>query len=323
MDAMRTKEVTKGPSAAFPFESRYVDVLGHRIHYIEEGRGAPVLFIHGNPTSSYLWRNVLPHVAMDTRRRGIALDLLGFGRSDKLAGGDYTLDLHYRVLEGFIERLGLKDLVLVLHDWGGPLGMRYAAMHPENVKAVTLMETFFWDTVWKDYGRFRPVFGLFRSPAGYIMIQVMNFFVNKVLPGSVVRKELMTREIMDHYREPFPTVASRRSVRVFPQLIPIEGRPEASRQFMDEINRNMPRLDCPVLWIKATPGAIITKDTEYRLTALAVRLPRIEIREFGPGLHYLQEEDPERLSELLAGWIRGHNLHDLPSEVDRILLDAA
>jgi len=118
-------------------------------------------------------------------------------------------------------------------------------------------------------------------------------------------------------------VASRRSVRVFPQLIPIEGRPEASRQCMDEINRNMPRLDCPVLWIKATPGAIITKDTEYRLTALAVRLPRIEIREFGPGLHYLQEEDPERLSELLAGWIRGHNLHDLPSEVDRILLDAA
>lgn len=323
MDMRKEPYDSERPSAAFPFESRYVDVLGHRIHYVEEGRGAPVLFVHGNPTSSYLWRNVLPAVAADTRRRGIALDLPGFGRSDKLADGNYTLDLYYRVLEGFIEKLGLKDLILVLHDWGGPLGMMYAVRHRANVKAVALMETFLWDTSWKDYGRYRPVFKLFRSPVGYLMIQVMNFFVNKILPGSVVRKENMTKEVMDHYRQPFPTVASRRPVRVFPQLIPIEGRPETSHVFIEEIEGNLHRLDFPVLWIKATPGAIITNNTEYRLVALAALLPRLSVVEFGPGLHYLQEDDPKRLVELITGWIKGNNLHNLPSEIDKILFDAA
>jgi len=319
------KEVprTERPSAAFPFESRYVNVLGHRIHYIEEGRGAPVLFVHGNPTSSYLWRNVLPDVAADTRRRGIALDLPGFGRSGRLADGNYTLDLYYRVLAGFIEKLGLQDLVLVLHDWGGPLGMMYAVRHRENVKAVALMETFLWDTSWRDFGRFKPVFKLFRSSVGYLMIQVMNVFVNKILPGSVIRKENMTGEVMNHYRQPFPTIASRRPVRVFPQLIPIEGQPETSRLFIEEIEDSLRRLDLPVLWIKANPGAIITRNTEYRLVALTARMPRLRVVEFGPGLHYLQEDDPKRLAVLITGWIKGHNLHNLPSETDKILFDAA
>lgn len=220
-------------------------------------------------------------------------------------------------------KLGLKDLVLVLHDWSGPLGMMYAARHRENVKAVALMETFLWDTSWKDYGKFKLVFKLFRSPIGYLMIQVMNFFVNKILPGSVVRKENMTREVMDHYRQPFPAVASRRPVRVFPQLIPVEGRPETSRLFIEEIEGSLRRLDFPVLWIKATPGAIITNNTEYRLVALAARLPRLSVMEFGPGLHYLQEDDPRKLAEMITGWIKGHSLHNLPSEIGRILLDAA
>jgi len=311
------------PSAAFPFESRFVDVLGHRIHYIEEGRGAPMLFVHGNPTSSYLWRNVLPAAASAAGRRGIALDLPGFGRSGKRADANYTLDLYYEVLEGFIDKLGLRDIILVLHDWGGPLGMMYAARHPGNIQAAILMETFLWDTAWEDFGKFKPVFKLFRSSAGYLLIQVMNFFVNRVLPGSVLRQENMTREVMDQYRLPFPTVASRRPVRVFPQLIPIEGQPVSSRRFIETIERRLQGLDCPILWIKATPGAIITKNTEYRLAALAARLPRLSVAEFGPGLHYLQEDDPGRLAEMIAGWIKGQNLHNLPSEIDKILLDAA
>lgn len=323
MDTATSTGKQERPSAAFPFKSRYVEAAGHRIHYIEEGRGAPVLFIHGNPTSSYLWRNILPKVAADTGRRGIAPDLLGFGRSDKLEQGEYTLDLHAEVVASFIERLGLKDLVLVMHDWGGPLGMRYAARHPENVQAVVLMETFLWDTAWRDFGPFKPAFKLMRSPAGYVMIQVFNFFVNKVLPGSVINRDHMTREVMDHYREPFPTMASRRAIRAFPRMIPIEGEPEPGRRFIDEINADLPRLTCPVLWIKARPGAVITKETEYRLTALAARLPRLAVKDFGPGLHYLQEDDPHRLAALIAGWIRGHHLNDLPGEIDRILFDAA
>jgi len=211
----------------------------------------------------------------------------------------------------------------VLHDWGGPLGMMYAARHRDNVKAVALMETFLWDTSWKDYGKYGGVFKLFRSPAGYLMLQVMNFFVNTILPGSVFRKENMTREVMDHYRRPFRTIASRRAIRVFPQLIPIEGRPETSRSFIEEIEDSLRRLDIPVLWIKATPGAIITDNTSYRLVALAARLPRLAVKEFGPGLHYLQEDDPAGLAELITGWIKTHNLHNLPSEIDTILFDAA
>jgi len=311
------------PSAAFPFASHFVDVLGHRIHYIEEGRGVPILFVHGNPTSSYVWRNVLPGVAAATRRRGIALDLPGFGESGKLEDGDYTLDLYTRVLAGFIEKLGLKDIILVLHDWGGPLGMQYAVSHPGNVQAVVLMETFLWDAAWKDFGKFKTMFRLFRSPVGYLLLQVMNLFVNKVLPGSVVRKEHMTKEVMEHYQQPFPTVASRRPVRVFPQLIPIEGKPKAGSLFIEEIERNLHQLDCPVLWIKATPGAINTNNTEYRLTALSARLPRLSVENFGPGLHYLQEDDPGRLADLISIWIKSHNLHNLLSEIDKILFDAA
>ncbi len=311
------------PPAAFPFESRYVELGGHRIHYIDEGRGAPVLFVHGNPAWSYLWRNVLPKVASDTARRGIALDLLGFGRSDKLASGRYTLDLHAAVLESFIQKLGLQDIVLVLHDWGGPLGMWYATHHARNVKGIVLMETFLWDASWKDFGRFKPVFKLMRSPLGYVMLQAMNLFVDRILPGSVVKKEHMTDEVMAMYREPFPTAASRRAIRAFPQLIPIDGRPEASRQFIDEIDRDLHLLECPVLWIKASPGAIVTADNEYRLVTLGMRMPGLQVMGFGPGLHYLQEDDPEKLATMIAGWIKGHNLHNLPTETDRILRDAA
>jgi len=323
MLTMGKQDEYKRPSAGFPFESRFIDVLGLRIHYIEEGRGAPVLFVHGNSTSSYLWRNVLPSVATDTHRRGIALDLPGFGRSDKPADGNYTLDFYYRVLEGFIGKLGLKDLILVLHDWGGPLGMMYAARHPGNTQAVTLMETFLWDASWRDFGKFKPVFKLFRSPVGYLMIQMMNFLVDNVLPRSVVRKENITSEVMDNYRRPFPTVASRKAMRVFPQLIPIEGRPETSRLFIEEIEVSLRRLTCPVLWIKATPGSVITSNTEYRLVALATRLPRLAVKQFGAGLHYPQEEDPGRLVGLIVEWIKEYNLHNLPSETDKVLLDAA
>jgi len=323
METLQKHNEYQSPSAEFPFESRFADVLGLRLHYVEEGRGAPVLFVHGNATSSYLWRNVLPSVAADTRRRGIALDLPGFGKSDTPADRNMTLDFYYRVLEGFIGKLGLKDLILVLHGWGGPLGMMYATRHPENIQTVTLMETFLWDLSWRDVGEFTSSLKLFRSPAGYFMIQVMNTIVENILPGSVDRKENMTGEIMNNYRLPFPTVASRKALRVFLRLIPIEGRPETSKLFIEEIEVHLRRLACPVLWIKATPGAVITSKTEYRLVALAGRLPRLVVREFGPGLHYPQEENPGRLVELIVEWIRTHNLHNLPSETDKILIDAA
>jgi haloalkane dehalogenase len=296
------------PSATFPFESRFVSIAGYRIHYVEEGDGPPVLFIHGTPTSSYVWRNILPKTARDTGRKGIALDLLGFGKSDKPEDVKHTLRLHREFLEAFIEKLGLKDLVLVLHDWGGPIGTSYAVDHPENVQGLVLMETFLWNTTWQDFGKYKPGFKLFRSPFGYIVLQLMNLFINVLLPRLVARRKNMTKEIMRHYREPFPSVASRKAVRVFPQLVPIDGKPEESYEFIEQIEQKLYGTRFPILWIKATPGMLVSGNTEYRLTALKARLKRLEVREFGPGLHFLQEDDPDKISGLIVDWMRANKL---------------
>jgi haloalkane dehalogenase len=317
------KDTGTRPTAEFPFESHFVSIGGYRIHYVEQGQGDAVLFIHGNPTSSYLWRNILPQVARKAGKRGVALDLLGFGKSDKPDEVNYTLQLHYDILEGFIEKLDLKNLILVLHDWGGPLGTSYAVRHPGNVRGMALMETFLWNMLWDDFGRFQPIFRLFRSSAGYLLIQVMNIFVNKVLPRSVVQSKNMTKEIMRRYREPFPTIASRRAVRVFPQLLPIECRPVESHAFIEEIELKLPAAKFPVLWIKATPGAIISENTVYRLIALKARLPQLEVKEFGPGLHYLQEDDPEKIVELIVEWMRTNNMIDERAAPPRTYREAA
>lgn len=307
------------PSAAFPFESRYVTVDGHRIHYIEEGWGDPILFIHGNPTWSYIWRNVLPVVARQSGRRGIAMDLLGFGRSDK-PDVAYTAALHARIVEGFIKQLGLRNVVLVLQDWGGPLGTHYAVRHPGNVQGIALMETFLWHMLWDDFGKYRTGFKVVRSAAGYALIQVMNLFVNKLLPGAVLRKEHMTAEIMRRYREPFPTVASRRAIRMFPQLLPIECVPRESADFIEDIQQRLSSLTMPVLWIKANPGLIVTENTLYHLLLLRDRVRRLDVKDFGPGLHYLQEDNPGRLARLLLGWLDENRLGKgvvAPRPVDR------
>ncbi len=292
------------PSADPPSGSRFVSVGGYRIHYVETGVGDPVLFIHGNPTSSYLWRNVFPRVARDLGMRGIAIDLLGFGKSDKRNEVNYTIRLHADIVEAFIEKLDLKKVLLVLHDWGGPIGVSYAVNHPENVQGLALMETFVWPLAWKDFGRFTVVFRLLRSPLGYVAAQVMNVFVNKILPNSVMRKENMTKEVMRHYREPFPTVSSRRAIGAFPKLLPIAGRPQESDLFIEDVQKKLQGVKFPVLWIKATPGAIISKDTEYHLDILQKTLPQLIIRDFGPGMHYLPEDGPDRLVALITDWVR-------------------
>jgi len=156
------------PESRFPFESRYTKVQGFDIHYVEEGSGAPVLFVHGNPTSSYAWRNVIPGVARATGRRAVALDLLGFGKSEKPNRVDYSLKLHSEVLQGVIENLDLRNVVLVGEDWGGPLAAYYAIHHQENVDGLALQETFLWPMTYEDdfAPRFRAPFAPSPPPSG-------------------------------------------------------------------------------------------------------------------------------------------------------------
>jgi len=296
------------PSAAFPFEYAHVNVDGFKISYVEAGSGDPVLFIHGNPTSSYLWRNILRKVACDAGRRSIALDLLGFGKSDKPYNVKYSIRQHADIIEGFIDRLNLKKVVFVLHDWGGPIGAAYAVNHPENTQGIALMESFVWPLTWKDFGRHALTFKLFRSPLGYILIQVMNVFVNKILPGAALRKENISEEVMRHYREPFPPIGSRGGIRAFPQLLPIAGKPADSDVFIEELQLKLHRLKVPVLWITATPGIVLSRDTEYHLHILRQRLPQLIIKDFGPGLHYLQEDDPDKIADLIVSWMHQSKL---------------
>src|SRR3954464_10797213 len=185
-----------------------IDVHGSRMHYVEEGEGPSVLFLHGNPTSSYLWRNVIPHVSGGARC--IAPDLIGMGRSDK-PDIDYRFVDHARYLDGFIEALGLGDVVLVLHDWGSGLGFHWARRHADRVRGLAFMEAILapvssWDAFPEGA---RQMFQAFRTPeVGWDLICKQNVFVEQALPGSVVRK--LSDEEMDAYRAPFPDEASRK-----------------------------------------------------------------------------------------------------------------
>jgi len=307
---MSNLSTAMSPPAAFPFPSQFTTVKGHKIHYVEEGQGDPILFLHGNPTSSYLWRNVLPRVAKETRRRGIALDLLGFGKSEKPDHVAYTLRLHSEIIEGFINKgLGLRNLILVADDWGGPLAAYYALHHPDNVRGMALMETFLWPMTWEeDFSpEFRLPFKLMRSPLGFVMIQVMNMMIKKLIPQHCP----ISPEALRHYIDAFPTISSRRAMRAFPKLLPVDGQPGESFEFFQEIQQALPRLTCPMVWIKATPGIVPSDEfppSLKRLEDLKRRLPHLVIKNFGPGHHFLAEENPEKLSRLLVEWVRESGL---------------
>lgn len=284
--------------------SLQVNVDGYPIHYLDIGSGPPVLFIHGNPTSSYTWRSVLAPVALGTQRRCLALDLLGFGQSAK-PNRKYTLDLHAAIVAGFIERLGLKDLILVGEDWGGPLAVAYAVRRPDAVRGVAVMETFMWPLDWKNdfMPCVRTLFRLIRGPAGFMFIQVMNQLTRRMIP----RYCTIAPQALQHYIDACPTIRSRRAMRDFPKLLPIGGYPRASVHFFEELAAGLARTAWPLLWIKATPGLVPADNYPPSLVALEEfcrRVPRTEVTSFGPGRHFLAEQGPLRLSQLLTDWIQ-------------------
>lgn len=294
------------PSSAFSFESQYIDVMGHKIHYVEAGSGEPVLFFHGNPTSSYLWRNVIGPVAKATSRRVLAFDLLGFGKSDKPGDLTYTLKLHADMIEGFIDNLKLKNLILVDDDWGGSLATHYALRHRDNVQGLALMETFLWPMTWEDDfdPKFRTPFKLMRSPFGYIFTQVFNIMTKKLIPEHCP----ISSEALAYYIQSCPTVASRKALGSFPKLLPVDGKPKASYELFLEIQAGLKSFKAPVLWIKATPGVVPSDDyppQAKRLDEIKALIPHMVIQSFGRGHHFLAEERPERVAELVSGWING------------------
>ncbi len=286
-------------SAAFPFESKFVEVQGSRMHYVEEGSGDPVLFLHGNPTSSYLWRNVIPHLS--TLARCIAPDLIGMGKSDK-PDIEYRFFDHARYVDGFVEALALRNVTFVVYDWGSALGFHYARRHEENVKGLAFMEALVRPLIWDEWPeQARQMFQAFRTPGvGENLILEQNAFVEQVLPGAILRK--LSDEEMNRYREPFQDPASRKPTWRWPNEIPVEGEPAdvvaAAQAYADWLGTS----DVPKLLLYAQPGAVIR---EPLLEWCRNNIRNMKTVDIGPGVHFLPEDRPHEIGEAIAEWYRG------------------
>ena len=288
---------TQAISADFPYASHYVQVYGSQIHYVEEGSGDPILFLHGNPTSSYLWRNIIPHV--QSQARCLAMDLIGMGKSDK-PDIDYSFFDHAKYVEGFIETLGLQNLTLVIHDWGSALGFHYAMRNEANIKALAFMEAILmpipsWDAMPPDL---KETFQAFRTPeVGWDMIVNQHMFVEQILPSLVVRD--LTDAEMDHYRAPYLDLPSRKPLWRWPNEIPIAGEPAAVVALVEEYNRKLQQSRLPKLLLSATPGAIIDAQA---VAWCQQNLPNLHVVDIGAGIHFIQEDNPHLIGTELANW---------------------
>jgi haloalkane dehalogenase len=277
-------------------------VLGSTMAYREAG-SAPVtaLFLHGNPTSSYIWRNILPHVAPVAHC--VAPDLIGFGQSDK-PDIDYRFADHVRYLDAFIAASGVASAYLVAQDWGSALAFELAARRPEFVRGLAFMEFIRPMPSWDDFdeGRdpaVRELFRGFRTPGlGERMVMEENLFIEAVLPGGIVRK--LRDEEMAAYRSPFPTPASRRAVWRLPNELPIEGRPTDVHGLLEAAHAALAASRYPKLLFVGDPGALVRPAFAE---AFAGRLRNCLLVPLGPGRHYLQEDHPDQIGRSVADWI--------------------
>lgn len=250
----------KNISADFPFQSKFVDILDTTIHYIDinisDDTETIFLFIHGNPTSSYLWRNIISYTA--PLGRSIALDLVGFGKSGK-PNCDYSFQSHYNYLNRFIAQLQLKNIVLVVHDWGGALGFNYAMNNSANIKGIVFMETFCKPMEWNNLNFLaRNIFKQFRHPGkGQKWNGKHNIFLRFILQASVIRK-LSSKE-KQKYFEPFPTVESRKPIVKFPQELPFKGDGTANEKIAKNYYQWLKTSSIPKLMLYAKHGVQIQK----------------------------------------------------------------
>ncbi len=284
-------------SAADPHPRRRVRVLDTEMSYAEAGSGDPIVFLHGNPTSSYLWRNIIPHVA--SLGRCLAPDLPGMGASGPMPGGGYRFADHARYLDAWFEALDLQDkVILVLHDWGSALGFHWARRHPQRVQALAYMEAIVQPRQWEDFPDGRDaVFRALRSEQGERMILEQNFFIETVLPRSVLRRLGETE--MEAYRAPFRTPASRLPTLVWPRQLPIAGEPADVVDAVEAYGRWLSRSELPKLCISAEPGAVM-RGRALEFCRGWPNQREVSVR----GIHYVQEDSPQEIGGALRGFVR-------------------
>lgn len=283
-------------------DKRYAEVDGKRMAYIDVGEGDPIVFAHGNPTSSYLWRNVMPH--LEGLGRLIACDMIGMGDSDKLepAGPDrysYAEQRHY--LFALWEQLGIeRNVVLVIHDWGSALGFEWARTHPEAVQGIAYMEAIVTPVTWDDWpDDARGIFQGFRSPAGEEMVLEKNLFVEGVLPGAVLRD--LTDEEMAVYRAPYAQPGeSRRPTLTWPRMIPAEGEPADVVETVERSAAWLAQSQVPKLFVNAEPGAILARGHARQLVRSWPNQTEVTVS----GIHFIQEDSPHEIGAAVADFVR-------------------
>lgn len=292
---------TTAISALDTLPRRHLEIEGRPMAYVDIGEGRPIVFLHGNPTSSYLWRNIIPHV--QGQGRCLAPDLPGFGDSPLSADAPCGFADQLRYLSAWFERLELRDLTLVLHDWGSALGLAWARRHPERVRAIAYMEALVQPRAWADFPNGRDqIFRALRSECGEAMILDDNFFVETVLPRSVLRP--LGEAEMAVYRRPFAERASRRVTLALARELPIDGTPVEVVAEVEAYAAWAAASPLPKLLISARPGALLTgRSLEFCRRWPAQR--EVEVA----GVHYLQEDSPHEIGQALRAF-----LADLESE---------
>jgi haloalkane dehalogenase len=294
--------MTEKTISAAELPKKFVTISGRAMAYSEMGEGDPIIFLHGNPTSSYLWRNVMPHLA--DQGRCIAPDLIGMGDSDKLepSGPErYSFREHRRFLDAFLEAMDVKsNVTLVVHDWGSALGFDWANRHRNAVAGIAYMEGIVRPLQWDEWNQdARRIFEGFRSDAGEEMILKKNLFIEAVLPGSILRK--LTEEEMAVYRRPFAEEGEdRRPTLSWPRQIPLDGEPEDVVEIVDDYARWMAENELPKLFVNADPGAILT-GAQREFCRSWKNQTEVTVK----GSHFIQEDSPHEIGEAIAKWRKG------------------
>lgn len=288
-------------SESMNYKKRFATVDGKSIAYVEAGSGDPIILLHGNPTSSFLWRNVIPE--LENSGRVIVPDLIGQGDSEKLPAAEgpdrYSFDIAYHYLDGLLRQLGAaENVTLVIHDWGSGLGFHWIRNNPAAVRGVAYMEGIVCPMSWDDWPEgARGIFKGFRSEKGEDLVLQRNMFVEAVLPTSVIR-ELSEAE-MDAYRAPFSTPDDRQPTLNWPRQIPIDGEPAHMVELVDAYGQFMAGSDIPKLFINADPGSILTGAARDFCRSWPNQ-QEVTVK----GLHFVQEDSPVEIGQAVADWIQ-------------------
>ena len=285
-----------------PTTQQFADVNGKRIAYLEAGAGDPIVLLHGNPTSSFLWRNIIPE--LEGCGRVIAPDLIGQGDSEKLPASEgpdrYSFKVAFDYLDGLLRELDAnQNITLVIHDWGSGLGFQWARLHPESVKGIAYMEAIVMPMTWEDWPESaRGIFQGFRSPKGEDLVLERNMFVEAVLPSSIIRD--LSDEEMAAYRAPFDSPEHRQPTLNWPRQIPINGEPLHMVELVDAYAAFMTNTDIPKLFINADPGSILVgKQRDFCRTW--PNQTEVTVK----GLHFVQEDSPQEIGQAVAAWHAG------------------